>query len=129
MCRENDDKAETGCPVSYTHLDVYKRQSQKTARGKHTTRHVEIFEIDGGGMIFDTPGFTSFDAPEADEDNLRECYPEMDKFHGKCRYDDCRHLSEPGCAVREAVEEGRISPVRYGNYKAYMDELKNRKKY
>lgn len=103
--------------------------SQKTARGKHTTRHVEIFEIDGGGMIFDTPGFTSFDAPEADEDNLRECYPEMDKFHGKCRYDDCRHLSEPGCAVREAVEEGRISPVRYGNYKAYMDELKNRKKY
>ncbi len=103
--------------------------SQKTARGKHTTRHVEIFEIDGGGMIFVTPGFTSFDAPEADEDNLRECYPEMDKFHGKCRYDDCRHLSEPGCAVREAVEEGRISPVRYGNYKAYMDELKNRKKY
>ena len=59
----------------------------------------------------------------------RECYPEMDKFHGKCRYDDCRHLSEPDCAVREAVEEGRISPVRYGNYKAYMDELKNRKKY
>ncbi len=103
--------------------------SQKTERGKHTTRHVEIYQVDGGGMIFDTPGFTSFDAPEADEDNLRECYPEMVELQSLCRYDDCRHIKEPGCAVREAVKEGKISPIRYNNYVSYMDELKKRKKY
>ena len=103
--------------------------SSRTRRGKHTTRHVELFHGPGGGMIFDTPGFTSFESSEADEERLSMYYPEMAKLAGMCRYDDCRHLKEPGCAVREAVEAGEIHPVRYNNYVAYMEELKNRRKY
>ena len=90
---------------------------------------MELFHGPGGGMIFDTPGFTSFESSEADEERLSMYYPEMAKLAGMCRYDDCRHLKEPGCAVREAVEAGEIHPVRYNNYVAYMEELKNRRKY
>ena len=103
--------------------------SQKTRRGKHTTRHVEIFQLEGGGMIYDTPGFTSFEILEAEEDNLASYYPEMDQLKGKCRYDDCRHLSEPECAVREAVKAGTIHKKRYDSYLANLEEIRTRKKY
>lgn len=103
--------------------------SRKTARGKHTTRHVEIFETEGGGLIFDTPGFTSFDILEAEEEDLADFYPELTSLKGQCRFDNCRHIREPDCAVREAVEAGKISLVRYQSYLANMEELKNRKKY
>ncbi|MGN0658607.1 MAG: ribosome small subunit-dependent GTPase A [Emergencia sp.] len=103
--------------------------SRKTDRGRHTTRHVEIFETEGGGLVFDTPGFTSFDILEAQEDNLADFYPEFARLKGQCRFDNCRHLKEPGCAVRAALEDGKISPVRYASYQANMEELKNRKKY
>jgi len=103
--------------------------SQKTRRGKHTTRHVEIFQLAGGGMIYDTPGFTSFEILEAEEDNLAGFYPEMDQLKGQCRYDDCRHLHEPECAVRQAVSDGRIHKKRYESYLANLEEIKNRRKY
>lgn len=102
--------------------------SDKTSRGKHTTRHVEIFETAEGGYVFDTPGFTSFEIMDADEDNLRDFYPEIAEFTGKCRFDNCRHVKEPGCAVIEAVEEGRINKQRYESYLQHMDEIKRRKK-
>lgn len=100
--------------------------SGKTKRGKHTTRHVEIFETDFGAMIFDTPGFTSFDVLEAEEDELAHYYPEMHKFLGKCRYDNCRHIKEPECAVREAVKEGEISKSRYRSYEEQINEIRER---
>ena len=103
--------------------------SQKTKRGKHTTRHVEIFDVEGGGRVFDTPGFTSFEILEADEDTLQEYYPEIETYRGGCRYDNCRHIKEPGCAVREAVRDGRIHKHRYQSYEANIEEIRSKKKY
>ena len=87
--------------------------SEKTKRGRHTTRHAEIFKAEGGGRIFDTPGFTSFEIMEADEDSLMHYYPDIEHFSGDCYYDNCRHLKEPQCAVREALKEGKIHRLRY----------------
>ena len=103
--------------------------SEKTKRGRHTTRHAEIFKAEGGGRIFDTPGFTSFEIMEADEDSLMHYYPDIEHFSGDCYYDNCRHLKEPHCAVREAVNEGNIHKRRYESYAANMEEIKNRRKY
>lgn len=103
--------------------------SEKTSRGRHTTRHVEIFETDDEGYVFDTPGFTSFEVLEADEENLGLYYPDLAKYHGKCRFDNCRHLKEPECAVQSALEEGKIHPLRYASYVAAMEEIRNKKKY
>lgn len=103
--------------------------SEKTRRGKHTTRHVEIFQLKGGGMIYDTPGFTSFEILEAEEDNLASLYPEMEQLQGSCRYDDCRHISEPECAVRDAVKSGQIHKRRYDSYIANLEEIRKRRKY
>lgn len=104
------------------------RISRKTDRGRHTTRHVELFEA-FGGMVFDTPGFTSFDIPDMDERELSEYYPEIFKASEGCRFDDCMHLGEPGCRVKAEVEEGLISPSRYRSYKAGIEELRKRRKY
>lgn len=102
--------------------------STKTGRGRHTTRHVEMFEMPSGGMIFDTPGFTSFEVLDADEEELQFLYPEMKDFIGKCKYDNCRHLREPDCAVRDAVSAGRISKERYRSYITQLLEIKEREK-
>lgn len=103
--------------------------SRKTSRGRHTTRHVEIFETRSGGLVYDTPGFTSFDILEAEEDELREHYPEIARYSGKCYYDNCRHLKEPDCAVKDAVRRGEISRIRYGSYKSNMEEIKEKRRY
>lgn len=103
--------------------------SSKTSRGRHTTRHVEIFETEGGGLVFDTPGFTSFDIMEAGEDELAGYYPEFAPFSNQCRFDNCRHIKEPDCRVRKALEEGSISRTRYQSYLSNMEEIKKRKKY
>ena len=103
--------------------------SEKTKRGKHTTRHVEIFEAEGGGLVFDTPGFTSFEIMEADESNLQDFYPEIEKYKGKCYYDNCKHLKEPDCMVKAMVKAGEINRKRYESYKFILDEIKNSKKY
>lgn len=105
--------------------------SSKTQRGRHTTRHVEIFDMEFGGMIFDTPGFTSFEILEAGEEELQFLYPEMLPYIGKCRYDNCRHLREPDCAVRKAVAEEKIKKSRYTSYIEQLNEIieKERNKY
>lgn len=99
--------------------------SEKSQRGKHTTRHSQLFTIDEaeGTMVFDTPGFTSFDILDTDEEELPFLYPEIGKLAGMCRYDNCRHLAEPDCAVKKALEEGKINESRYESYKTQMEEL------
>ncbi len=103
--------------------------SKKTDRGRHTTRHVEIFEVEGGGFVYDTPGFTSFDIIEAREDNLKDFYPEFNRYKGQCYFDNCRHLKEPECAVRGAAETGDINRVRYRTYTDILEEIKKKRKY
>lgn len=104
--------------------------SAKTGRGKHTTRHAELFSLsEGDGMIFDTPGFTSFEVLEAEEDQLQFLFPEMAPYAGQCRYDDCRHRKEPDCAVRQALEEGKIHPIRYESYLTFLETIQQKKKY
>ncbi len=99
--------------------------SEKSQRGKHTTRHSELFTLDDSNtMIFDTPGFTSFDILEADEEELHHLYPDIAKYIGHCRYDNCRHMAEPDCGVKEAVDKGLIHPKRYESYKALMEEIR-----
>ena len=103
--------------------------SDKTRRGRHTTRHVEIFDMDFGGMIYDTPGFTSFDTVDAEPEDLQYFFPEIAKYAGQCRYDNCRHLKEPECAVRGAVESGAINRSRYDSYVTQYNEITERNKY
>ncbi len=104
--------------------------SEKTGRGRHTTRHVEIFGMEFGGMVFDTPGFTSFDlSGDVEEDMLQELYPEFQKYREKCRFNRCLHMHEPDCAVREAVEKGMIHPVRYESYLKELNRIQQEKKY
>ncbi len=100
--------------------------SEKTKRGKHTTRHVEIFDTTFGAMIFDTPGFTSFEVLEADEEELSHFYTEMQDYLGQCKYDNCRHIKEPQCSVREAVDEEKISKSRYNSYVEQIKEIREK---
>ena len=103
--------------------------SHKSKRGRHTTRHSELFDLGDGTMLFDTPGFTSFDILEADEEELQHLYPEIAPYAGKCRYDNCRHIKEPECAVRAAVEAGEISQQRYDSYKTQIEEIREKDRY
>ncbi len=93
--------------------------SQKLGRGRHTTRHTELFALDGETFVMDTPGFSSFDTDQMDvilKENLQFAFPDFAPQLGKCRFDDCSHRAEPGCAVREAVEGGAIGASRYESY-------------
>jgi len=93
--------------------------SEKLGRGKHTTRHVELFSLGEGTCIADTPGFASFDLdmmPVIAKDALAEDFIEFRPFLGRCSFRDCAHLAEPGCAVTQAVEAGKISASRYHSY-------------
>ena len=103
--------------------------SKKTNRGKHTTRHVEIFTLPFGAMIYDTPGFTSFDVFENEVTMLQHNFPEMREYLGKCNYDDCIHLKEPECSVLDALEEGKISKSRYDSYVRMIEEIRKKKNY
>ena len=104
--------------------------SEKTGRGRHTTRHVEIFGMGFGGMVFDTPGFTSFDlSPDIEEEVLQELYPEFAGYRERCRFKGCLHWQEPDCAVREAAEKGSIHPLRYESYRKELELLRQEKKY
>ena len=101
--------------------------SRKISRGKNTTRHVELLAGGDDTYLVDTPGFTSLYLMDMEAQELRHYYPEFDEYEGKCRFDGCVHLREPGCAVRGALEEGKISRIRYKNYSELFEELKNRR--
>ena len=100
------------------------RISRKTGRGRHTTRHVEIFPLSDGTMLYDTPGFTSLDMPGTEPLTVRELFPEFRELNRKCRYSDCMHINEPECAVKEALQQGSIAASRYESYKAMTEEVK-----
>lgn len=104
--------------------------SSRSKRGRHTTRHTELFSADDEGtLIFDTPGFTSFDLPQVEPEKLPALFPEMAALGGLCHYDDCTHRAEPGCAVKEALEQGSIEQSRYGSYCVFRREAEERRKY
>ena len=93
--------------------------SEKIARGRHTTRHVELLRLKNGGLVADTPGFSTFDAVRMEKltrENLQHDFPELEPYFARCRFSDCRHIKEPGCLVREAVERGDIARSRYESY-------------
>ena len=102
--------------------------SRKLSRGKHTTRHVEIFNT-GDGYLFDTPGFTSFDIDDFDLYELGDHFPEIKKASENCKFGDCLHLDEPDCGVKAALERGEINLSRYNSYKRFIDTIKRNKKY
>ena len=93
--------------------------SEKLGRGRHTTRHVELFSLGGDTYIADTPGFGSFDLTQMEhieKQELQYAFPEFRRHLGRCRFDDCTHRREPGCAVLSAVEAGEIHPSRHSSY-------------
>ncbi len=98
--------------------------SKKLARGKNTTRHAELIEIGADSYLFDTPGFSYFSAFELEKEDLRHYYSEFREYEGTCRFQGCVHVSEPDCQVKRALEEERISRIRYENYVQIYKELK-----
>lgn len=103
--------------------------SEKIDRGRHTTRHSELFALDGESYIMDTPGFSSLQLFDMVKEELKDFYPEFREYEDGCRFRGCVHVSEPGCSVKAALAEGGISKVRYHNYTVLYEELKERKKY
>lgn len=103
--------------------------SAKIERGKHTTRHAELISIDQSTYIMDTPGFSSLYVSEYEAEELKYFYPEFGLYEGQCRFQGCSHINEPGCAVKKALEEGAIHPVRYKNYMEMYHELKEKRRY
>ena len=103
--------------------------SDKIDRGKHTTRHSEIVPVMEDSYIMDTPGFSSMDVPGFEKEDLWTCFPEFREYEPYCKFQGCSHINEPDCGVKEALAEGKISSVRYENYKLLYEELKNIKKY
>jgi len=97
--------------------------SEKIKRGKHTTRHSELFEITGGGMIVDTPGFTSLSVSEIEPEQLGDYFPEFRAFAQNCRFDNCQHQNEPGCHVKEALSNREIPIERYDAYLYIQKEI------
>lgn len=98
--------------------------SDKTQRGRHTTRHVEIFALADGTNVYDTPGFTSLDMPEMETIEVQKLFPEMRAHVGECKYADCMHINEPECAVKDALSGGQIKESRYNSYLMMVEEVK-----
>lgn len=103
--------------------------SEKIKRGRHTTRHSEMFYLGNQTYLFDTPGFSSLDIQQLDKTQLELYFPEFGPFLGQCRYSGCAHLTEPGCRVKAAVDCGAVSRERYENYCSFYRELSEVKRY
>ncbi|MBO5483644.1 MAG: ribosome small subunit-dependent GTPase A [Lachnospiraceae bacterium] len=103
--------------------------SGKIKRGKHTTRHSELFSLGRDTYIMDTPGFTSLRLPDLEKEEIKDYYPEFDPFREHCRFLGCMHINEPDCSVKDALEQGKISESRYENYKQFYEEISHMKKY
>ena len=103
--------------------------SEKIQRGRHTTRHSELFALGGGTFVLDTPGFSSLYIEGLLNEDLKSYYPEFLQYEDQCRFGGCAHLNEPDCGVKWALEAGKISGVRYGNYKDIYNDIKNQRRY
>jgi ribosome biogenesis GTPase len=99
--------------------------SEKVGRGRQTTVGAIMVPLEGGGYLMDTPGFSEVGLWGIEARGLAECFPDMRPLIGQCRYADCRHVTEPGCAVRAAVEAGHIAADRYESYRALLDEIES----
>jgi ribosome biogenesis GTPase len=99
--------------------------SERIRRGRSTTVAAVLVPLDGGGWLVDTPGFSEVGLWGIEPRELARCFPEMRAPLERCKFADCWHRTEPGCAVREAVEQGAIHPERYQNYLALLDELQS----
>ena len=99
--------------------------SEKLGRGRHTTRHVELYDLGEDTFVVDTPGFSSFDTDQMDvilKENLQYAFPDFGAYLGQCQFHDCSHRKEPGCAVRAAVETGELEQSRYDSYLRLYDK-------
>ena len=103
--------------------------SEKIQRGKHTTRHSELMFVDDDTYIMDTPGFSSLYTEGIEAEDLKLYFPEIAAYTGTCKFNMCNHISEPGCLVKEAVNDGRISKMRYDDYVMIYNELKEKRKW
>lgn len=99
--------------------------SNKLKRGKHTTRHSELIQVEEGFLV-DTPGFSSLDLDFITKDELQYCFPEFTKYRCQCKFNNCMHYKEPGCKVKEALQENKIANSRYEFYKKTLEEAMNR---
>ena len=100
--------------------------SEKLGRGRHTTRHVQLYRLDEDTYVVDTPGFSSFDTDQMDvilKENLQYAFPDFAPYLGKCQFHDCTHRSEPGCAITAALAAGDIEPTRYDSYLKLYDKV------
>ena len=101
--------------------------SDKLGRGRHTTRHVELYTLPDGTCIMDTPGFSSFDTEQMElilKEDLQYAFPDFAPYLGTCRYHDCAHIKEPDCAVLRALREGKLQPSRHESYVRLYEEAK-----
>lgn len=101
--------------------------SDRLGRGRHTTRHVELYTLPDGTLIADTPGFSSFETDRMElvlKENLQFAFSDFAPYLDRCRYPDCAHVAEPGCAVRQAVENGEIGQTRYDSYLRLYEKMK-----
>lgn len=106
--------------------------SEKLGRGRHTTRHVELYSLGGDTFVADTPGFSSFDTERMElvhKEQLQDAFPEFGPYLGRCRFPDCAHRREPGCAVRAALEAGKIPPTRYESYERLYEQAEQLKEW
>lgn len=104
--------------------------SEKLGRGRHTTRHVELYCLPDGTCVIDTPGFASFDTDQMEpilKENLQYAFPDFAPYLGACRYHDCAHIREPDCAVLAALKDGKIEPTRHASYVRLYEIAKERK--
>ncbi len=113
----------------FPHLDLKTGEiSQKLGRGRHTTREVELYKLEGGGYVADTPGFSTFDIERyrmTDKERLAFGFREFLPYLGECQFSSCSHTCEKGCAVLEAVREGKIPRSRHESYCAMYQEVKD----
>ena len=103
--------------------------SEKIKRGRHTTRHSELIYLGEDTYLMDTPGFSSLYLTDIDKEELRFYFPEFAEYENQCRFNGCSHIHEPGCAVKKALEEGKISRLRYEDYCYLYEELANARKW
>lgn len=103
--------------------------SEKIQRGRHTTRHVELFELNNGGFVLDTPGFSSLELEGIKADELWEYFPEMRNYRDECRFRGCSHINEPDCVIKNKVESGEIASTRYESYTQLYKQLKSVKEW
>lgn len=103
--------------------------SRKLKRGKHTTRHSQVIPVGENTFLMDTPGFSSLYLMDMEEQELKDYFPEFRKYDDQCRFQGCRHIHEPGCRVKKALEQGEISRIRYEDYLNLYEELKEKRRY